>query len=55
MPRLNHLAVICEKQKIKPCTACLLKMGLNENGLFYNDERRVKETVRYIFKKNLNT
>ena len=32
----------------------LLKMGLNEKGLFYNDERRMKETVRHM-RKILNT
>ena len=29
-------------------------MGLNEKGLFYNDERRMKETVRHM-RKILNT
>ena len=29
-------------------------MGLNEKVLFYNDERRMKETVRYM-RKNLHT
>ena len=29
-------------------------MGLTEKGLFYNDERRMKETVRYM-RKNLNS
>ena len=28
--------------------------GLNEKGLFYNDERRMKETVRHM-RKILNT
>ena len=28
--------------------------GLNEKGLFYNDERRMKETVHYM-RKDLNS
>ena len=50
MPRLNHLAVICEKKTTTVYR--LLKMGLNEKGLFYNDERRMKEAVLHIFLKN---
>ena len=50
MPRAVHLSLICEKHK-KSNSVQLLKMGLNEKGLFYNDERRVKETVRHIFLK----
>ena len=50
MPQLNHLALMCEYKSRKLNSVPVVKDGLNEKVLFYNDERRMKETVRHMRK-----
>ena len=50
MPQLNHLALMCEYKSRKLNSVPVVKDGA-EKVLFYNDERRMKETVRRMRKK----